>query len=113
MDISRREALRLGLGAGVGISFAHARALDLLLAQTSPVIQRAIPSTGEKLCVVGIGTRDFGTGYNAEARAALKEMLKRFPELGGQVIDTAPSYRDAEQIIGELVAELAIRPKLF
>jgi aryl-alcohol dehydrogenase-like predicted oxidoreductase len=103
----------MGVGASVGFSLAGAGALDALMAQTSPLIQRAIPSSGEKLTVVGIGTRDFGTGYNAEARAALKEMLKRFPELGGQVIDTAPSYRDAEVIIGELTSELGIRPKLF
>lgn len=111
--ISRREVLRWGVGAGAGLSMARLGALEMVLAQGSPLIQRAIPSSGEKLAVVGIGTRDFGTGFSPESRAALKEMLKRFPELGGQVIDTAPSYRDSENIIGELVGELAIRPKLF
>ena len=109
MPFTRRDLLRIA----AGLSLSRWTALERLLTQSSPVIQRAIPSSGEKLCVVGIGTRDFGTGYNAESRAALKEMLKRFPELGGQVIDTAPSYRDSEAIIGELTSELAIRPKLF
>lgn len=106
--ITRRDALRMSLGV-VALSW-----MDLRLQGTGGApIKRVIPSTREELTVVGIGTRDFGTNYNAESRAALKEMLKRFPELGGSVIDTAPSYTNSETIIGGLITELAIRPRLF
>jgi aryl-alcohol dehydrogenase-like predicted oxidoreductase len=120
--VTRRDALRIGLGAGA--AFAMNGCTRQTAGTTAPppvprapagnpLIQKAIPSSGEKLAVVGIGTRDFGTNYNPEARAALREMLKQFPGLGGSVIDTAPSYNNSEAIIGELTNELGIRPKLF
>lgn len=107
--ISRRDALRYGIGAGVALRFARFDQLRALLAQNPQLVQRAIPSSGEKLTVVGIGTRDFGSA----TRDALREELKAFPGLGGQVIDTAPSYGGSEVAIGDLVAELGIRSKLF
>jgi aryl-alcohol dehydrogenase-like predicted oxidoreductase len=79
----------------------------------SPLMTRPIPSSGERLPVVGIGTaRGYDMATDAE-RAALREVLRRFAEVGGKVIDTAPAYGDAEQSVGELTAELKIRPKLF
>jgi aryl-alcohol dehydrogenase-like predicted oxidoreductase len=109
--LSRRGALVFGLGAAAALAARWRPELPRI--QDATLIQRAIPATGEKLAVVGIGTRDFGTNYSPAARTALKDMLSRFSGLGGQVIDTAPSYRDAETIIGELTAELGIRPGLF
>jgi aryl-alcohol dehydrogenase-like predicted oxidoreductase len=112
-DLSRRDAVALALGAAAAAALGYRPARGAARSADGTLIQHAIPSSGEKLTVVGIGTRDFGTNFDPAARTALKEMLQHFPELGGQVIDTAPSYRNAEQILGELAAETAVRPKLF
>jgi aryl-alcohol dehydrogenase-like predicted oxidoreductase len=108
-DISRRTALRLSVGAGIALSLRRLAGLDALVPQGGALIQHAIPSSGEKLTVVGIGTRDFGSA----TREALSSVLAQFPALGGQIIDTAPSYGGSEAAIGDLTATLKIRPKLF
>lgn len=78
------------------------------------MIQRKIPSTGESLPVIGIGTARRYEAVTTEAeRAPLREVLRRFAEMGGKVIDTAPSYGTAESVVGDLVAELKIRESLF
>lgn len=122
--LSRREALRVGLGMGVGAmlmpsaaaqALRHgvldARAVQTL--QSEPLIERAIPSSGEKLPVIGIGTaRRYDVATDAEM-GPLRDTLRAFPTLGGKVIDTAPGYGRAEIVTGQLVHELGIREKLF
>jgi aryl-alcohol dehydrogenase-like predicted oxidoreductase len=84
------------------------------LAQPAPLIQRKIPSTGESLPIVGIGTaRRYEGVKTEEERAPLREVLRRFKELGGKVIDTSPTYGTAETVVGDLTAELKIRDSLF
>lgn len=74
----------------------------------NPLIQRAIPSSGETLPVVGIGTYDtFNVGPKAPERAELKQVLLEFAALGGTVIDSSPMYGEAERVVGDLTAELA------
>lgn len=64
--------------------------------------------------VTGIGTsQTFSNPQGEEQLAPLRNTLKRFAELGGRVIDTAPSYGRAEEVVGQLVAELGIRDKLI
>ncbi len=64
--------------------------------------------------VTGIGTSQiYGNPQGEEQLAPLRATLKRFSELGGRVIDTAPSYGRAEEVVGQLVAELGIRNKLI
>ncbi len=79
-------------------------------AQTPPGVpgasmrMRPIPSTGEKLPVIGMGTSgSFEVGASAAERDPLREVLKRFLEGGGSVIDTAPTYSVAEDVMGELL----------
>jgi aryl-alcohol dehydrogenase-like predicted oxidoreductase len=113
-DLSRRAAVRIGLAAGLSavVDRVPLFAFDRAGAQ-SPLVTRPIPSSGERIPVVGIGTaRGYDMATDAE-RAALREVLRRFAEVGGKVIDTAPAYGDAERSVGELTAELKIRPKLF
>jgi aryl-alcohol dehydrogenase-like predicted oxidoreductase len=116
--LSRRDALRLGLGVGVGamltphVSQAQVAAFARALEQ-KPLITRTIPSSGEKLPVVGIGTARRYDVNTAEEKAPLRDTLREFPKLGGKVIDTAPGYGQAETVTGELVAELGIRDQLF
>lgn len=64
--------------------------------------------------VVGIGTARLYQNPQTEAEyAPLRATLARFAELGGKVIDTAPSYGRAEEVLGRLVGELGIRDKLY
>src|SRR6185437_6743855 len=66
-------------------------------------------STGEMVPVIGMGTARYFDSVTPE----LREVIRRFPELGGKVIDTAPSYSNAEQVVGDIIAELNARPRYF
>ncbi len=81
--------------------------------QNSPLITKAIPSTGEKIPVIGIGTNRYGVGNNPTAMAPLKETLARFAAYGGKLIDTAPSYGSSESVIGNLVEQLDFKDQFF
>ncbi len=110
MQMSRRKLLEAGIGVGASILLPSAS----LLAQAASLIQRKIPSTGESLPVIGIGTARRYEAVATEAeRAPLREVLRQFKEMGGKVIDTAPSYGTAETVVGDLTAELTIRESLF
>jgi len=109
MQLSRRELLKAGIGVGASLSLPSGS----VLAQEGAVIHRKIPSSGESVPVVGIGTSRRYQGTTEAERAQLKEVLRRFKELGGKVIDTAPAYGNAETVVGDLVADLGIRDSLF
>jgi aryl-alcohol dehydrogenase-like predicted oxidoreductase len=82
-------------------------------AQAVAPLRRAIPSSGEQIPVLGLGTaRRYDVGSDAEL-PALREMLKAFERAGCAVIDTAPVYGTAEPTVGKLVADLVIRDRLF
>jgi diketogulonate reductase-like aldo/keto reductase len=75
---------------------------------------KALPSSGEPFPVIGAGTwQTFDVGDDSTARTALREVLKTFVELGGRVIDSSPMYGTSESVLGDLVAELGLRDKLF
>jgi aryl-alcohol dehydrogenase-like predicted oxidoreductase len=79
-----------------------------------PSIERPIPSSGERLPVIGIGTaKRWEPGTTAAEMATLREVLRQLAERGGKVIDTAPSYGEAEAVAGELIADLGVRESLF
>ena len=101
---SRRDALTLALASG-------AAALGGQVAAAEPVapITKPIPVSGERLPVIGIGTNSFSESKRDELRSVLQRMVA----LGGTVVDTAASYGDSEQVLGNLIAELKIRDKLF
>lgn len=111
MTMSRRQALKAGAGAAVALG-TSAKAPNLL-AQTGTLIKKAIPSTGELITPVGIGTNRYGVGDSEADRAPLRDTMARFVELGGQVMDTAAVYGTSEQVIGDLAQELGIRDDLF
>jgi diketogulonate reductase-like aldo/keto reductase len=80
----------------------------------SSILTRPIPSSGEAIPVVGLGTwRTCDVGTAPSERAPLKAVLQRFVELGGRVIDSSPMYGTAESVAGDLAAELAVTDKLF
>lgn len=76
--------------------------------------KRAIPATGEKIPVIGMGTSgSFEVSVGSPEHEALREVLKIFFAGGGTVIDTAPTYSNAEDILGPLLAEQSLRPKAW
>ena len=107
--ISRRSFTKTVLVAG-GLLVSGGPAA---LAGPAGIIKRSIPSSGEVIPIMGIGTNRYGVGDSAEARAPLREALERFHEWGGRVIDTAPSYRSSETVLGDLMGEIGIRDDLF
>ena len=77
-------------------------------------VTRAIPSSGEAIPVIGMGTSgSFEVGSDAAGRKALTEVLKRFVAGGGTLIDTAPTYGTAEDVLGDLLAETGLRNRIF
>ncbi len=112
IPITRRAAARLIGGAAAAAycprpSFAAGKA-------SAAMLLRAIPSSGEKIPAIGLGTsRTFDVGHSPNDRGPLREVLQRFAQLGGQVVDTSPMYGRAEEVIGELVEELKLRESLF
>src|SRR4051812_49394862 len=92
--ISRRDAVKIGVGSGIALTLGRSDALASVpaWAQTSGLIERAIPSSGEKLPTIGIGTAiNYQNASPREQLEPLREVLRRFPELGGRLLDTAPS----------------------
>jgi len=73
---------------------------------------RAIPSTGERIPVIGMGTSG-SFEVDAAGREPLKEVLRRFVAGGATVIDTSPNYSNAEDVMGDLLAELGLRDQVF
>ncbi len=110
MTPSRRDALKAAAGAGAALLLHRNPAL----AQSRPLLTRTIPSSGEVIPAVGLGSaRTFDVGASRSERAALKDVLRLFRELGGTFFDTAPTYGTAEGVAGSLVQELGIQDELF
>ena len=69
------------------------------------MLTRTIPSSGEKLPVIGLGTwRAFDVDLSADIRRQLADVLSLFVKLGGRVIDSSPMYGRAEEVIGDLTS---------
>jgi aryl-alcohol dehydrogenase-like predicted oxidoreductase len=110
MEIKRRSIIKAGLGLGAAMLLPELR----LFAQAQPLIQKAIPSSGERIPVIGLGTaRRYEEVATEAEKIPLRETIREFQALGGKVIDTSPSYGTAEAVVGELVDGLKIRDSLF
>ncbi|MCJ2043011.1 aldo/keto reductase [Methylobacterium sp. J-078] len=83
-------------------------------AETAGLLRRPISSSSETLPVIGIGTsRRYEVEPTPEKVAPLREAVQRFVALGGTVIDTAPSYGTAEDVLGLILSEDGLREKVF
>lgn len=108
--ISRREAIkRIGFGGAAYLISPFTYDLKNKTMNT-----RLIPSNGEFIPVVGVGTwQSFDVGQNSKVREPLKEVLKILVNHGGSVIDSSPMYGRSEKVVGELTKELKIKNKIF
>ncbi|MDP4022185.1 aldo/keto reductase [Methylobacterium sp. NEAU 140] len=105
MPVSRRTLLAAAALAPLGARAARAE---------EPLIRRSIPSSGETLPAIGIGTsRRYEVAPTPEAVAPLKAAVETFVRLGGSVIDTAPSYGTAEDVLGVIFSETGLRDRVF
>jgi diketogulonate reductase-like aldo/keto reductase len=108
-NISRQQFMRQ-----CGLSLAGAMLLpDLSMTANKPVF-RTIPSSGEKIPVIGLGSWiTFDVGDSEKEQAPLREVLKLFAESGGRVVDSSPMYGKSEAVIGKLAAGLKLTDKLW
>jgi aryl-alcohol dehydrogenase-like predicted oxidoreductase len=107
--ISRREFLGTSLGAGAGLALAP-ELLRALQQSGGTLIQRAIPSSGEMLPVIGV---QFGNSTSLDP-AALKEVVKTLIDNGGRFLDTMhQSVPGVEDLTATVVTELGVQSKLF
>ena len=84
------------------------------LGKDLPVIRKPIPSSGETIPVIGMGTsRTFDAGADAETVARLGDVLSAFFSGGGSVIDSSPMYGQAESRVGDVLRGMATRPPVF
>ena len=107
--LSRRDWLALTAGAGAALS------LDprLLLAQGT-LITKAIPSSGERVPAIGLGSSaTFAQVARSQDLTALREVLKALVDRGATVFDTAPGYGASEEAAGRIAAELGLTDKIF
>jgi aryl-alcohol dehydrogenase-like predicted oxidoreductase len=111
-DLSRRAvALSVGLGSaalGSGFLSTHAQSQGTLL-------RRAIPhGKGETIPVVGLGTSEvFDVGSSPADRAGPTAVVQALVAGGGSVIDSAPSYGEAERVVGDILAGTGLRSRAF
>jgi diketogulonate reductase-like aldo/keto reductase len=110
--ITRRRAVKL-IGtttASVCLPIGSSR---ILAAEGSP-LRRAIPSTGEKLPVIGLGSAvTFDFSSNSPKANDITEVITRFVKRGGKVIDSSPMYGNAESLIGQIAAKSGLSKSLF
>ncbi len=107
---TRREWLQRMAGAGGMLALAP----RAVLAAEAKLITRAIPSTGERLPIVGLGSSaTFAQVARSEDITALRAVLKQMTDLGGTVFDTAPAYGASEEVAGRIAQELGIAARLF
>lgn len=107
--MNRRNAIATIAGAAAGLAGSMPPA-----SAGAPMMTRKVPSSGEILPVIGMGTwQTFNVGHKPADRAVLEQVLQEFVTLGGRVLDSSPMYGAAEQVAGDLLAKLGLRSKLF
>jgi aryl-alcohol dehydrogenase-like predicted oxidoreductase len=110
MQISRRDFLKTTAGIGAAVLLPQ----KFATAQSEPLLQKKIPSSGEMIPIIGLGTARRYEEVKTEAeKIPLRETILKFKEVGLKVIDSSPSYGTAEAVVGEIVDGLKIRDSLF
>jgi aryl-alcohol dehydrogenase-like predicted oxidoreductase len=111
--MNRRRWLQRALGTVTTLALAP-RAAFAADPDSKQLITRAIPATGERLPIVGLGSSGtFSQAARSEDVTALRTVLSRMVELGGTVFDTAPAYGASEEVAGRIAQDLGIAKGLF
>jgi len=107
-NFRRREFLKLTAAAGVALSMPQSG-----LATTLRMDKRRIPGTDEDIPVIGLGTSHEFDHIPADGGKELKAVLTALVEHGGTLVDTAPRYGDAEQVLGRFFSDLDLTDTVF
>jgi diketogulonate reductase-like aldo/keto reductase len=109
--MTRRELLKT---AGTALALGGLAPWAATLAASLPAIRKSIPASGEPLPVIGMGTwQTFHVGGGEAERAPLRDVLRVFFDRGGTLIDSSPMYAEAEEVTGDLVANIGEHERLF
>jgi|DEB0MinimDraft_3_1074331.scaffolds.fasta_scaffold48473_1 aryl-alcohol dehydrogenase-like predicted oxidoreductase len=109
--ISRRRFIQSSACAGTALAM---NPVLLSRAAQSELIMGTIPSTGEQIPAIGLGSSaNFSQVARSEDISALRDVLSTHFEMGGRVFDTAPSYGASEEVSGQIAQELGIADELF
>jgi diketogulonate reductase-like aldo/keto reductase len=112
--ISRRQAAKLIGGTAAGVLLPISASRMSAASESSTMLTRAIPTSGEKLPVIGLGTwQTFDVGPAETERQPLEQVLSLLAKLGGRVVDSSPMYGRSEEVIGDLATKLHLHEKLF
>ena len=110
-DKTRRETVQL-CSLGIASLFVPFSISDMSF--TKNIHLRTIPSSNEKIPIVGLGTwQTFDVGNSTEKRSVLMEVLKKMHEKGGKVIDSSPMYGSSESVVGDLTQETGLAEHFF
>jgi diketogulonate reductase-like aldo/keto reductase len=108
--INRRTAVKL-MAAATAAALAPS---GITAAEAHNMTTRKVPSSGEEIPVIGMGSSDtFDVGDDPASRDGLRGVLRSLVEGGGRVIDTSPMYGRAETVLGDLIEELGLGSKLW
>jgi aryl-alcohol dehydrogenase-like predicted oxidoreductase len=111
--ITRREYLKLSLAAGAALAVGPAMLLANL-ERRGELVKRAIPSSGQRIPVVGLGSSaTFARVARSEDVSALREVFSAMLQHGGAVFDTAPRYGASEEVSGRIAKELGLTGRIF
>ena len=107
-NVNRREFIALAAALGLG-SVSRTKAATLPVAVT-----KVIPSNGERIPVIGIGTsRTFNARGNTDLLVRLLQVIQTFFDMGGGMIDSSPMYGSAQSVLGQLLPKVKGRKNLF
>ena len=109
--LSRRDAVIMCGGLGASILMPGLAAADT----QKPMLVRPIPhGHNESLPVIGVGTAGvFNVGVSPQERTGPTDVIRALVAGGGAVVDTAPSYGNAENVIGGILSDTGLRPRVF
>lgn len=111
MLYSRRSVLKIGLGAGATLVLDS---LPALAQDQAALLKKAIPSSGEQIPIIGLGSsQTFNLTPRSPEWDEAQQVIKLFHDLGGKLIDTAPTYQRSEEFIGQTVRQFNIQNNLF
>jgi len=114
LKYTRREWIGRSLGAGAAL--AAGGWSSLAFGNPAPggaPKMTVIPSSGERVPCVGLGTVDYRGDPASAGMDALRETLAAFHRLGGRVLDTSPNYGNSEEVLGHLLHALGIRDAMW